>query len=130
MPREGTLRYENGWWRPARESLVAWRPSGWPRGRDVVWCREPFLALGPGSRGWAPGARWAPWMGAHGPGAVEHGTETLASRDPASHARGRGVMDVGLTHGAGLAGHQQTVMACRVPPDPLGPQADGRMAGR
>jgi hypothetical protein len=50
MPREGTLRYENGWWRPARESLVAWRPSGWPRGRDVVWCREPVLALDPESR--------------------------------------------------------------------------------
>jgi transposase len=69
-------------------------------------------------------------MVAHGPGAVEHATETLESRDPASHELGRGVMDVVLTHGAGLAGHQQTVMACRVTPDPLGPQADGRMEGR
>jgi hypothetical protein len=69
-------------------------------------------------------------MVAHGPGAVEHATETLESRDPASHELGRGVMAVGLTHGAGLDGHQQTVMACRVTPDPLGQQADGRMEGR
>jgi transposase len=36
-------------------------------------------------------------------------------------------MDVVLTHGAGLDVHQKTVMACRVTPDPLGQQADGRM---
>jgi Transposase len=34
-------------------------------------------------------------------------------------------MDVGFTHGAGLDVHQKTVMACRVPPDPTGPPADG-----
>src|SRR5882724_11496631 len=59
--------------------------------------------------------------------AVEHATSTLESRSPASHPRGRGVMDVVLTHGAGLAVHQKTVMACRVTPDPLGQQADGLM---
>jgi transposase len=36
-------------------------------------------------------------------------------------------MDVRFTHGAGLDGHQQTVMACRVRPDPTGQQADGLM---
>jgi transposase len=39
-------------------------------------------------------------------------------------------MDVVCTHGAGLAGHQKTVMACRLTPDPLGQQADGRMEVR
>ena len=42
VPR-GTLRHENGRWRPVRESLVEWLPIGWPRGRDFVWCREPVL---------------------------------------------------------------------------------------
>jgi transposase len=37
-------------------------------------------------------------------------------------------MEVLCTHGAGLAVHKQTVMACRVPPDPTGEQADGIMA--
>jgi transposase len=32
-----------------------------------------------------------------------------------------------LTHGAGLAVHHKPVMACRVTPDALGQQADGRM---
>jgi transposase len=36
-------------------------------------------------------------------------------------------MDVMCTHGAGLDVHQKTVMACRVPPDPTGEQADGIM---
>ncbi len=36
-------------------------------------------------------------------------------------------MDVVLTHGAGLDVHQKTVMACRVVPEPLGQQADGRI---
>jgi hypothetical protein len=31
------------------------------------------------------------------------------------------------THWAGLDVHQKTVMACRVTPDPRGPQADGRL---
>jgi hypothetical protein len=39
-------------------------------------------------------------------------------------------MDVVLTHGAGLAVHQKTVMACRMPPDPLGRQADGLLEGQ
>jgi transposase len=39
-------------------------------------------------------------------------------------------MDVVLTPWAGLDGHQTTVMACRVPPDPRGQQADGRMEVR
>jgi transposase len=39
-------------------------------------------------------------------------------------------MDVVFTHGAGLDVHQKTVMACRVTPDPMGPQADGLMEGR
>ena len=39
-------------------------------------------------------------------------------------------MDVVFTHCAGVDVHQQTVMACRVRPDPLGPQADGRLEGR
>ena len=34
---------------------------------------------------------------------------------------------MGCTHGAGLDGHNKTVMACRVVPDPLGQQADGRI---
>jgi transposase len=34
-------------------------------------------------------------------------------------------MDVVLTPGAGLAVHQQTVMACRVTPEPRGQQVDG-----
>ena len=37
-------------------------------------------------------------------------------------------MDGLFPHGAGLEGHQQRVMACRVIPDPTGQQADGRMA--
>jgi hypothetical protein len=37
-------------------------------------------------------------------------------------------MDVVCTHGAGLDVQQKTVMACRVPPDPTGQQADGIMA--
>jgi transposase len=36
-------------------------------------------------------------------------------------------MAVVLTHGAGLAVHHKPVMACRVTPDALGQQADGRM---
>jgi transposase len=36
-------------------------------------------------------------------------------------------MDVVFTHGAGLAVQKKTVMACRVPPDPTGQQADGIM---
>jgi transposase len=36
-------------------------------------------------------------------------------------------MGVVFTHCAGLDGHQKTVMACRVVPDPLGQQADGIM---
>jgi transposase len=36
-------------------------------------------------------------------------------------------MDVVCTPGAGVDGHQKTVMACRVPPDPTGQQADGSM---
>ncbi len=36
-------------------------------------------------------------------------------------------MDVMFTHCAGLDGHKKTVMACRVPPDPTGQQADGIM---
>ena len=39
-------------------------------------------------------------------------------------------MDVIFTHGAGLDVHQQTVMACRVTPDPTGQQADGLMEVR
>jgi transposase len=35
-----------------------------------------------------------------------------------------------FTHGAGLAVHQKTVMACRVTPDPSGQQADGLMEGQ
>ena len=31
-------------------------------------------------------------------------------------------MDVVFTHGAGLDVHKQTVMACRVTPDPIGQQ--------
>jgi transposase len=34
-------------------------------------------------------------------------------------------MDVVFTHCAGLDVHKKTVMACRVTPDPTGPQADG-----
>jgi hypothetical protein len=34
-------------------------------------------------------------------------------------------MDVVCTPCAGLDVHKKTVMACRVPPDPLGQQADG-----
>ena len=34
-------------------------------------------------------------------------------------------MDVVFTHGAGLDVHQQTVMACRLTPDPIGQQAEG-----
>jgi transposase len=37
-------------------------------------------------------------------------------------------VDVVSTYGAGLDGHQKTVMACRVTPDPTGQQADGIMA--
>ena len=36
-------------------------------------------------------------------------------------------MDVMFTHCAGLDVHKKTVMACRVPPDPIGEQADGIM---
>jgi hypothetical protein len=36
-------------------------------------------------------------------------------------------MDVIFTHGPGLDAQQQTVMACRVTPDPTGQQADGCM---
>jgi hypothetical protein len=43
MPRGGTLRDENGRWRPVRESLVEWLPIGWLRGRVFVWCHEPVL---------------------------------------------------------------------------------------
>jgi hypothetical protein len=39
-------------------------------------------------------------------------------------------MAVVLTHGAGLAVHHKPVMACRVTPDALGQQADGRMEGQ
>jgi hypothetical protein len=39
-------------------------------------------------------------------------------------------MDVVFTHGAGLDVHKQTVMACRVTPDPTGQQADGIMEGK
>jgi hypothetical protein len=39
-------------------------------------------------------------------------------------------MDVVFTHCAGLYVHKQTVMACRVTPDPLGQQADGVMEVR
>jgi hypothetical protein len=37
-------------------------------------------------------------------------------------------MAVVFTPCAGLDGHQQPVMACRLTPDPLGEQADGLMA--
>jgi transposase len=37
-------------------------------------------------------------------------------------------MDVVFTHCAGLDGHQKTVTACRVTPDPTGQQADVSMA--
>jgi transposase len=36
-------------------------------------------------------------------------------------------MDVVLTPGAGVDVHKKTVRACRVPPEPLGQQADGRL---
>jgi len=36
-------------------------------------------------------------------------------------------MDVMFTPCAGLDVHKKTVMACRVPPDPTGAQADGIM---
>jgi hypothetical protein len=39
-------------------------------------------------------------------------------------------MDVIFTHGAGLEVYQETVMACRVPPDPMGQRPDGLMEGR
>jgi len=39
-------------------------------------------------------------------------------------------MDVICTHCAGLDVHKQTVMACRVTPDPTGQQADGLMEVR
>jgi len=34
-------------------------------------------------------------------------------------------MDVIFTHGAGLDVHQKRITACRVSPDPTGPQAEG-----
>ncbi len=39
-------------------------------------------------------------------------------------------MDVVFTPGAGLDGHKKTVMACRVTPDPMGPQVEGIMEVR
>jgi transposase len=36
-------------------------------------------------------------------------------------------MDAIFPHGAGLDVHKKAVMACRVPPDPTGQQADGLM---
>jgi hypothetical protein len=67
MPREGTLRYDNGRWRPMRERRVAWLPIGWRRGRAVVWCHAPVLELDPESL-------QAPWMVARCLRAVEHAT--------------------------------------------------------
>ena len=39
-------------------------------------------------------------------------------------------MDVIFTHGAGLAVHKKSVMACRIIPDPTGKHADGLMEVR
>ena len=39
-------------------------------------------------------------------------------------------MDVVLTHGAWVDGHQTTVLACWVVPAPLGQPADGRLEGQ
>jgi hypothetical protein len=66
------------------------------------------------------GASFPSWAGEHAP-------STREARSPARPPRGRGVMAVVLTHGAGLAVHHKPVMACRVTPDALGQQADGRM---
>jgi hypothetical protein len=123
MPREGTLRYENGWWRSMRESLVEWRPIGWLRGRSCVGCHEPVRSLAPDTcrhPGWSPAA-YGQWSTPR---------RRLTSRYPASPQLWRGVMDVVFPHGAGLDGHQKTVMACRVTPDPMGQQADGIMEVR
>ena len=121
VPR-GTLRHAHGRWRPGRERLGAWRPSGRPRGRAVVWCRAPVRSCGPGYLE-APArvASGPSWDGAHA-------TSTLDSRYPSRPPRGRRVRDVVVTPGAGWAVPHKPVLACRVPPAPRGQPADGRRA--
>jgi len=62
---------------------------------------------------------------------VEHARESLSSgvsRQPPY--QWRCPLDVICTHCAGLEVPKQTVMACRVTPEPTGQQADGLMEGR
>jgi hypothetical protein len=122
MPREGTLRADKRRWRPIRQSLVAWRPIGWLRGRVFVWGDAPVLEVVPDPcrhPGWSPAA----------PGPWSTHRRRVSSRAPGRQPLGKGGMDGVFPHGAGVDGHQQTVRACRGTPEPLGQQADGRMEG-
>ena len=122
VPR-GTKRHDHGddtlRARAARGSIPPQRLAS----RSVIpWCHEPARQCDretPRHQAWlppAPGQSSTPWR-------------IAPVRSPASPPRSRrGPLDGVGTHGAGLEVQPQTVMACRVTPDPTGPQADGSMA--
>src|SRR6266566_4985579 len=76
-----------------------------------------------------PGALTAPRTVARCPWTAEHARESHHTGPLASpFFAWRCAMDVVFTHGAGLDVHKQSVMACRITPDPTGQQAEGVVA--